>query len=94
MTLEVFWKSFLKRIVIGILLEEQLTFLISAGTQENSTLVQFMKDFDNSLVTWSNSSTVLLNTDSIPIRFDGGLFGDEIQENNDTRYVLTLHIYE
>ena len=47
-----------------------------------------MKDFDNSLVTWNNRSTLIVSPDSIPIRFDGGLFGDEIQENNDTRYVL------
>ena len=74
-------------------MEKQLTFVISAGTQENSTLVQFMKDFDNSLVTWNNSSTILLNTDSIPIRFDGGLFGDDIQEKNETRYVLDIVIF-
>ena len=44
-----------------------------------------MKNFDNGLVTWNNSSTLIVSPDSIPIRFDGGLFGDEIQENNNTR---------
>ena len=83
MTMECLWNS--SRIHIGKLFEKQLTLPISAGTQENSTLIQFMKSFDNGIVTWNNSSTLIVSPDSIPIRFDGGLFGDEIQENNNTR---------
>ena len=54
---------------------------IRVGTQENSTLIQLMKDFDNALI----HSTVVVNTDNIPVRFDGGLFDAE-NPTNQTRY--------
>ena len=40
-----------------------------------------MKDIDSALVTWNNSSTIVVNPDSIPVTFEGGLFRSENEEN-------------